>query len=163
MNEPALTPAKLWKKMTSAQRLAAARAFWLDEEATEDQIQAIAFIADKKKFRTKTLLSLDDDRRAQHLASLSLPDPLAARALVTYHLAEHRPMMGAFLDALGIAHEEGVITEDEIKPDVEKVAPAAATIAEQFPPEHVSLYLNTLFCQDPETWGALQMVPQREG
>jgi hypothetical protein len=161
MPEPTLTPAKLWKKMTSEQRLAAARAFWLDEQGPDDQIQAIAFIADKKKFRAKTVLSFDIDRRAQHLASLSLPDPLAARALVTYHLAEQRPMMGAFLDALGIAHEEGVIQEDEVKPDVDKVAPAAAKIAEQFPPEQVSLYLNTLFCQDPETWGALESVLQR--
>jgi hypothetical protein len=147
--------------MTAEQRLAAARAFWLDEQATDDQIQAIAFIADKKKFRAKTLLSLDLERRAQHLASLSLPDALAARTLVTYHLAEQRPMMGAFLDALGIGHENGVIQEDDVKPDRDKIAPAAAKLAAEYPPDQVSLYLNTLLCQDPETWGALERLPQR--
>ena len=146
--------------MTPEQRIAAARAFWLDDNATDDQIQAVAFIAEKKKFRTKTLLSLDLDRRAQHLASLALPDALAARALVTYHLAEQRPMMGAFLDALGIAHEQGLIQEDEVKPDAAKLAPAVEKISGEFPPEHVSLYLNTLLCQDPETWGGLGELTQ---
>ena len=45
---------------------------------------------------------------------------MAARALIVYHLAEQRPMMGAFLDALGIAHENGLIQEDAAKPDEEK-------------------------------------------
>ena len=67
-------------------------------------------ISQQKKFRPKTIVSLDLDRKVRHLASLSsLPDSLAARALVAYHLAEQRPMMGEFLDALGIPHENGLI------------------------------------------------------
>ena len=31
-------------------------------------------------------------------------------------------------------------------------------IAQQYPAADVSLYLNTLLCQDPETWGALRQV-----
>jgi hypothetical protein len=68
--------------------------------------------------------------------------------------------MGAFLDALGIAHENGLIQEDAVKPDATKIAPAAAKIAHDFPAEDVRVYLNTLLCQDPETWGALKDVPQ---
>src|SRR5439155_282329 len=83
---------------------------------------------------------------------------LAARAIVIYHLAEQRAMMGAFLDALGIAHENGLIQEDNVKPDKTKVAPAAAAIAQQYPPDDVSLYLSTLLCQDPETWSELRDV-----
>ncbi len=64
-------------------------------------------------------------------------------------------MMAAFLDALGIAHEDGLIQEDEVKPDAAKLAPAAADIAKTFPADDVSLYLNTLLCQDPETWAPL--------
>jgi hypothetical protein len=147
--------------MTSDQRFQAARAFWLDEEAVNDQIQAVLLISQQKKFRPKTVASLDEDRKARHLASLvSLPDSVAARALVTYHLAEQRPMMGAFLDALGITHENGLIKDDNVTPDPAKVGAAAAVLAEQFPAESVSLYLNTLLCQDPETWNALAEVPQ---
>jgi hypothetical protein len=66
-------------------------------------------------------------------------------------------MMGAFLDALGIKHENGVIEEDNVKPDAAKLAPAVAKISAEFPAEDVRLYLQTLVCQDPETWGDLEI------
>ncbi len=148
--------------MTADQRLRAAHAFWLDEQAVDDQIQAALLIAQQKKFRPKTVVALDEERKARHLASLaSLPDQLAARALIVYHLAEQREMMGAFLDALGIAHENGLIKDDEVKPDPEKIRPAAAQMAERFPPDTVTLYFHTLLCQDPETWQGLQPVIER--
>src|SRR5436190_13600689 len=110
MADTTLTPSRLWKRMTADQRARAAHAFWSDEDAVDDQVQAALLIAEQKKFRPKTVIGLDLDRKARHLATVrSLPDSLAARALVVYHLAEQRPMMGAFLDALGIAHENGVI------------------------------------------------------
>lgn len=161
MTEEALTPSKLWKGMTQAQRGAAARAFWSDEEATNDQMQAALLIAQQKKFRPKTVVALDIDRKTRHLASVaSLPDSIAARVLILYHLAEKRPMMGMFLDALGIEHEDGLIKEDSVKPDPSKVGSAAASLAQKFPAEDVGLYLNTLLCQDPETWGALSELPE---
>jgi hypothetical protein len=164
MTESTLTPSRLWKRMTAEQRLQAARAFWLDEQATDDQVQAVLLISQQKKFRPKTVIGLDDDRKARHLASLtSLPDALAARALVVYHLAEQRSLMAAFLDALGIAHENGLIQDDEVKPDPERLGPAVAQIAGKFPPENVSLYLNTLLCQDPATWGGLADMPEGAG
>jgi hypothetical protein len=157
MADHALTPSRLWKRMAPELRQQAARAFWLDDQAIDDQVQAVLLIAQQKKFRPKFVMSLDVDRKARHLATLgSLPDAIAARVLIVYHLAEQRPMMGTFLDALGIKHEEGLIQDDEVKPDPSKVGPAVAHIAGQFPQEHVSLYLNTLLCQDPETWGALE-------
>lgn len=142
--------------MTLDQRLQAAQAFWTEDQATEDQIQAVMLIAQAKKFRPKFVVSLDAERKAKHLASIvNMPDVMAARALVVYHLTQQREMMGAFLDALGIAHENGLIQDDEVKPDAAKVGPAVQLISEKFPKEHVSLYLDTLLCQDPETWGAL--------
>jgi len=145
--------------MTADQRQRAARAFWNDPDARADQVQAVMLIAQQKKFRPKTINGLDVDRRARHLASLpSMPDALAARALVVYHLTDQRPMMGAFLDALGIAHENGLIQEETVKPDADKIGPAADALRKQFPADDVSLYLETLLCQDPETWGALEKV-----
>jgi hypothetical protein len=142
--------------MSAEQRLQAARTFWLDEQALDDQLQAVMLISQQKKFRPKSVISLDVDRKARHLASLpALPDSVAARALIAYHLAEQRPMMSAFLDALGIKHEDGLIQDDDVKPDPEKVRSAAAKLTEEYPADRVALYLNTLFCQDPDTWQAL--------
>ena len=156
MTESTLTPARLWRRMTPDQRIRAARAFWAEETATDDQIQAALLIAQIKKFRPKFVLGLDDERRAKHLASLvAMPEALAARALVVYHLAEQREMMGVFLDALGLEHDNGLIEESEAKPDPAKMDAAVAAITAKFPAENVSLYLATLVCQDPETWGTL--------
>ena len=157
MTETPLTPSRLWKRMTSDQRRRAAHAFWSDPEATDDQVQAAFLIAQQKKFRAKTVIGLDLDRKANHLASIAaVPEQIAARALITYHLAEQRPMMGAFLDALGIAHENGLIQEENVQPDVDKVREAVKKISAVFPAEDVQIYLNTLVCQDPETWGILK-------
>jgi hypothetical protein len=157
MTETTLTPTRLWKRMTFEQRQRAARAFWQDEEATDDQTQAALLIAQQKKFRPKTVVALDPDRKARHLASIgALPSNLAGRALIVYHLAEHRAMMTAFLDAVGIAHENGLIKEEHVAPDPAKVGPAVKQLSQQFPPGDVKLYLDTLLCQDPEAWAALK-------
>ena len=151
-----LTPSRLWKKMTPDRRLRAARAFWLDDQSTNDQVQAVMLISQQRHFRPKTIVALDVDRKAKQLASLpSVPDTIAARALVGYHLAEQRPMMGQFLDVLGIPHEEGLIQDDATKPDPDKMKAAVEALESKFPAEDVSLYLQTLVCQDPETWGGL--------
>jgi hypothetical protein len=158
------TPARLWKKMTVPHRQKAALAFWQADEAVDDQVQAALLIAQQKKFRPKFVLALDDDRKSRHLASLpNLPEQVAGRALIAYHLDAQRPMMGAFLDALGIAHENGVIQEDDVKPDAGKLAAAVDAIEKAYPAEDVSLYLNVLLCQDPATWGGLRPIVDAKG
>jgi len=142
--------------MSLEQRERVARSFWSDPDATDDQVQAALLIAQQKKFRPKTVVGLDVERKARHLSSmLSLPDQVAARALILYHLAEQRPMMGKFLDALGIKHDNGLIEDDAVKPDASQLDSAAAVLTREFPEPDVRLYLNTLLCQDPETWGGL--------
>src|SRR5260370_18075385 len=155
-----LSPSRMWRHMSPEQRQRAARALWADEEATDDQMQAALRIGQQKEFRPKTVVGLDVERKAKHLASIaSLPEALAARALVVYHLADQRPMMGAFLDALGIAHDNGLIKDDSAKPDASQIAAAPAQISKQFPAEHVRLYLRPLLCQYPGTCGALSHAP----
>jgi hypothetical protein len=147
--------------MTAEQRLRAAHAFWAEEQAADDHVQAVMLIAQQKKFRPKFILGLDDERRAKHLAGMiSLPEALAARCLVVYHLTEQREMMGAFLDALDLKHENGLIEDDHARPDPGKIGPAVDAITARYPAEDVSLYLSTLLCQDPETWAELGKLPQ---
>src|SRR5438270_12392874 len=109
------------------------------------------------KFRPRSVVSLAPEKRAKYLAQLpSISDTIAARALVNYHLERQRPMMTAFLDLLGIQHENGLINDENVaKPDAEKVKQAAADLATKFPREDALLYFATLVSQDPETWSAL--------
>ncbi|MDQ3211720.1 MAG: hypothetical protein M3Q85_03525 [Acidobacteriota bacterium] len=150
-------PSKLWKQMSSDRRVAAAELFWSDDQSTEQQLEAVAALAAHMKFRAKTVVGLPLAKKAKYLSTLpTVSDAVAARALVNYHLERQRPMMGAFLDSLGIAHEDGLISEENVtKPEPEKLRTAAAELGARFPAPDVSLYLSTLVSQDPETWGSL--------
>lgn len=153
----AFRPSKLLKRMPPEKRLDAAELFWADEQSTDQQIEAVKALASHMKFRAKSVLSLPVDRKAKYLLSLpNLPDTIAARALVSYHLTRQREMMAAFLDALGIAHEDGLIADEKVAaPDAGKLKTAAAELSGKYPADDVSLYFSTLVSQDPETWEAL--------
>ena len=143
--------------MPLERRVDAADLFWNDEHSADQQMEAIASIATHMKFRPKSILTLAPEKRAKYLATLpTMTDAIAARALVNYHLERQRPMMGAFLDLLGIAHENGLINDENVaKPDAAKVQTAAKELSSKFPAEDVSLYFSTLVSQDPETWEPL--------
>ena len=150
--------------MTAEQRLAASEPFWADEQSTEQQIEAVGLIASHMKFRTKSVLGLPPEKRVKYLASLpTISDAIVARALVSYHLEHQRPMMSAFLDSLGITHENGLIADETVAaPDAAKLAAAAKSLASTYPIESVRLYLSTLVSQDPDTWGGLADEVQQQ-
>ncbi len=160
-----LRPSRIWRRLTDERRRTAAQAFWTDPEARDEQAQAVTAIAQQKKFRPKSVASLPMERKVQFLASLpSLSEPLAARALVAYHLQAQRPMMSAFLDALGIHHEDGAIADEEVTaPDAQALGKAATQLAADFPREDVAVYLSTLVCQDPMVWAGLIDCPEIDG
>jgi hypothetical protein len=151
-------PSKLWKLMPPDRRLEASRAFWEDEQSGEQQAEAILAIAQHLKFRPKSAASLPVDKLVRYLVTLpNVSDLVASRLLVSYHLSAQRPMMGRFLDALGIAHDNGLITAEEVeRPDPARLEEAARTLRQEYPEQDVELYFSTLVAQDPETWGSLQ-------
>jgi hypothetical protein len=155
-------PSKIWRRMSAERRGTAAELFWEDEQSAEQQVEACASIATHMKFRAKSVLNLPIDKKARYLVGLpQISDAVAARALVNYHLGRQRPMMADFLDALGVAHEEGLIKDETVvKPESEKLRAAVDQIAAKHAAEDVALYLSTLVSQDPETWGELAELPQ---
>jgi hypothetical protein len=150
--------------MSAERRMDAAELFWGDEQSTDQQVEAIAAIAAHMKFRTKSVLALPPEKRTRYLATLpNVSDTIAARALVNYHLERHRPMMAAFLNLLGIAHENGLINDEEVsKPENARLRAAATELASKYPAEDVSLYFATLVSQDPDTWGELADTPETQ-
>ena len=150
-------PSQLWKQLTPERKAQAADAFWRDENGGVEQAEAIAAIAQRLKFRPKSVVALPIDKKVRYLTSMPVvSELLAARLLVAYHLQHQRPMMAAFLDAVGIRHEDGLIDDEEVRPpDPETLRKAGETLNASFAAEEVSLYFATLVWQDPDTWGAL--------
>jgi len=155
-------PSQLWKQLSAERKMQAAEAFWRDENAEMEQAEAVASIAQRLKFRPKSAYALPVDKKVKYLVGMpAVSEIVAARLLVAYHLEHQRAMMGSFLDALGIEHENGLIADENVAPpDAEKLKAAATTIAKSYPPEDVSLYLSTLLWQDPDTWGGLFKAPE---
>ena len=155
-------PSQLWKQLTAERQLMAAEAFWRDDNAAAEQAEVLAAVAQRIKFRVKSVMAMPVEKKTRQLVSLRpMSEGVAARLLVAYHLVHQRPMMARFLDALGIAHEDGLIAEEDLTaPDAARLAAAAKTLATACPTDEVVVYLSTLFWQDPETWGGLADLPE---
>jgi hypothetical protein len=141
-------------------RLRLASAFWADTQSADVEVQhaeVTALLARRLNFRLKSVRALPAETRARYLAQTAdVSDLVAMRALVAYHLAHERPLMGSFLDALGIAHEQGVITAEQVDaPPAEAVAKAVEAVRASYPADAVALYLQTLVAVDGETWREL--------
>jgi hypothetical protein len=150
-------PSRLWKDLPLETRLEAADAFWRDTESQDIQsqhVEAMVLLARRLNFRVKSIQALPIERRARHLAQVGdLSDLIATRALIAYHFAGKRALMGAFLDALGIAHEAGLITAEEVSPPtLDALSAARASLRDAFGDAEVDLYLKTLLALDGDTW-----------
>jgi hypothetical protein len=155
-----LSAGRIWRRLTREERLAAARQFWADP-ASESVGHAQAAIVKVLHVRPQAVRTLPAERKAAALASVAEPSELlAASLLVALHLGERRPLLAAFLDAVGLAHDQGLLAEDSAP---EPVAEDAArrgveALMAAYPPDHVRTYLNTLFLQDHDRWAALARV-----
>jgi len=153
-------PSRLWKTLAPETRQAAAVAFWRDDSADDVPLQhaeAIVAIAKRMNFRPKSVRALPEERRARLLAQMiDVPDAVATRALIAYHFQTQRPMMSAFLEALGIAHDQGLITTETVAPPTrEALRRAAGRLRETFAEPEIRLYFQTLQALDGETWANL--------
>ncbi len=154
------TATRLWKHLPQEERLAATTAFFA-EMPPELAGTAVGALARARHLRPQAARALAPDAQARILATVLDPgEPLAQGLLVSLHLGERRPVLRAFLDALSLPHEDGVLKEEgEAAPPVtpEQARAGVAALA-SFPAGQVRTYLNTLWLQDPDRWGALQAV-----
>ena len=156
-----MSPAEIWKQLPNDVRVAAADAFWRDDQSQDIEMQhaeAVMILARRLNFRPKSLQALPIERRAKQLAQLNdVSDAIATRALIAFHFAARRPLMGAFLDALGISHDQGLITAEQVTPPAREALQAAAErLKGSFPDADVALYLRTLSALDGDTWAGLE-------
>jgi hypothetical protein len=153
--------ARLWKRLSREERLAAATRFF-EHPSAELVASADAAIMRARRLRPQVARGLPAEEKARVLGTVLDPDEALASALVVaLHLGERRALLSAFLDSLGLAHEDGVLTDEgEAQPIAEEPARrAVAALAASFPRAEVVTYLNALWLQDPERWGVLERAP----
>jgi len=158
----ALDMAGIWKRMGDPRRLQAALALYQDPEQKENRSGMDHIIAQLRHFRPQFIKKLPVEKRAQYAATLPLPLEAIAQLIVAYHFTYQRTMMVAFLDHLGIAHENGSIKSETEPPtpDSTKLKSAVEALRSKFDHEDVAIYLNTLHAQGTETWAGLAEIPQ---
>jgi hypothetical protein len=154
------TATRLWKHLPPEERLLAATAFFA-EPPPELAGVALGALVKARNLRPQAARSLAPDAQARILATVLDPgEPLSQGLLVSLHLGHRRPLLAAFLDALGLPHEDGVLKEeanDTTPVPVEAARDAVAALS-SFPAAEVGTYLNTLWLQDPERWAALESL-----
>lgn len=156
------TATRLWKHLPHDERLAATQAF-IVETPQELAGLALGALVKARHMRPQAARKLSPDAQARVLASVLEPgEPLAQGLLVALHLTSRRPLLCAFLDALSLPHEQGVLKEeaDSAPPVTPDAARQALGALSAFPPQHVQTYVNTLWLQDPERWAALEQAQE---
>ena len=156
------TSVRVWKRLSSADRLAAAQALWA-QPPHEVQGAALGVIVQARHLRPQAARALKPEEQARILASVLDPgEAVSSALLVALHLGARRPLLVAFLDTVGLPHEEGVLKEeaDALPPLAEaKAREGALALKAAFPLDQVATYLNVLWLQDPERWQALEKSP----
>lgn len=152
-------PQDVWALMTRDEHRQVAEAFWQGGHP-EEQAHAERLLADRLKFRPRSVHALAPARKSEYLAALVLPfvPEILERALISYHLLYRSELLGAFLDALGIPHERGEIKSEGsplAPPTPEALQAAHAAIVGRFPAHDIEIYFATLLVADRATWSGL--------
>lgn len=151
-------PAGLWAALDADVREEAVRAVYRgSRDQGQARREADRAIAAALNFREVAVRKLPTERRIGYvLRSVRPDDQLASTLLMGLHLEERTALLSAFLDALGIEHEDGLIGDDEgAPPTPAALAEAVAAVSASFPADQVEVYLASLIAMDPETWGGL--------
>jgi hypothetical protein len=154
------TATRVWKRLSPAERMTAARLLF-DDPTPETTAVALGAITRARKMRPQAVRAMAAADQARAVGSILDPgEALAASLLVALHLGERRALLRAFLDALGLPHEDGILSEqaDAMPAVTADAAKAAVAGLQAFPPEQVATYLNTLYLQDPDRWGVLEGI-----
>ncbi len=160
------TATQLWRSADRNTRLQAAEAFWKsNSEDRLQQAQAEAYLAKRLNLRPATARKLPPERKAAYLTGFeNMPEQMYGQLWAAFYLAHRREMLSAFMDALAIPHQQGLIEgETPAPPSVEALVPAIRQLVERFGSDEVRRYLSILGAQDPVTWSGLGEAAKQAG
>ena len=142
------------------------------------EILTYAYEADKPLYRT-TLSAVAEARKVRPvylerqarnqrhtamLATLTKPtlEPVTANLIRAWLLKKHKGMLVDFLDALGIAHKEGVVEGLPASMEEGKLRLAVDALLAKYPAEVVAVYLNAFNEMNEVEWPNLKAMLESE-
>jgi hypothetical protein len=104
------------------------------------------------------------ERHASMVSALSKPnlDTAAAALIRAWLVQKQAPMLMAFLDALGIKHDKGVVEDLPATVEDAKLKSAVDTLLGKFPHEAVSVYLNAFNGMNAAGWANLKTLLEND-
>ena len=155
-----ITVRRLWKALTPEEKTLGITASFNDDENGWVKNSTRVAVAAALRFRPQTVATWPRTKLISEAARLPLDEAqLLGAYLIDLHLGHRRPMMAAFLNALGIENDEGRIDSEKtgIAPqDAAKISAAADGLATTYPLDEVAVYLLTLSMQDPAIWAGAE-------
>jgi hypothetical protein len=150
---------RIWNLMGPERRLAAAQAFWA--EKSNAHAEAEAMITKRLHVRPVFVRRLTPEKKAAYVAN----DPainagIWDAVMVAYHLAAQRGLLADFLNAVGIANENGRLgnTDAAAPPTAEQLNEAVRAVSEKHDKTDLLVYLAALSLQDERLWQNLPPV-----
>ena len=153
------TSNRLWKTLSPEEKSLAA-AELVKDPTPLIKASVIAVVAEARKMRAIAAKKLPPEVQAKIVATVRDPgEILASSLLVALHLGPRKPMLIAFLDALGLPHEDGVLKDEATEAiGLEDLKKGCAALSAE-PPSAIRIYLNTLWLQDGARWANAKDVP----
>jgi hypothetical protein len=104
------------------------------------------------------------ERHKDMVAMLAKPrlEPAASNLIRVWLLKKHSAMLVDFLDALGIAHKEGVVDDLPATVDDAKLKEAIEKLLGKYSREEVAVYLNAFYSMNDVNWPNLKMLLETE-
>ncbi len=104
------------------------------------------------------------ERHVTMLATLTRPSlEMPAGSLIrTWLVKKHKAVLVEFLDALGIAHTDGVVEDLPKTMDDEKLRAAVETVLGEYPHEVVAVYLLAFNDMNEANWPNLKTMLENE-
>ena len=159
------TVRKLWKALSAEERTLGVTAALADDAEGWVKNTTRSAVAKALRLRPQTVSTWPRQKLVAEAVRLPLDDiQLLSAYVVDLHLGHRRPMMAAFLDALGIPNDEGRIDSENVEvseQDPARVATAADGIVATYPSDEVATYFLTLLLQDAAVWSGV--VPWLKG
>ncbi|MEO8228000.1 MAG: hypothetical protein ABI637_11225 [Gemmatimonadota bacterium] len=156
---PQIRAATLWAAIPpDDRRRAIALAVTGDRQLRSVLIAAIRKTPRYKSFRADSFNGWSADQIGGAVQAPGvLPQEGIEAGLIALHLGDRSAMLAAFLDSLGIAHDNGTIrdTPDPLSLSDADLARAADDLAARYPADQVTVYMMTLMVVDPGLWGGL--------